>query len=142
MIVVYTPEDGPEEQYDVRAVLTSEARIVARAADMTWGEIRLGVRDDDPTALRGVAWIHRKRQDPTLRWDGFDPPTGWLTGSFDAREVRGIAADIMALPEEKRPRAIAELRVYALDPAGVDIALRDAAAPPKDLTTETSTSDG
>ncbi len=142
MIIVYRPEgDGPEQQFDMRRVRASEASIVQKATDMTWAEIRLGVREEDPTALRGVAWVLMKRDKPDLRWGDFDPEIEELRCRYDAREVAEYAADIVGMPEDKQARFIAELRFYAADPDSVDAALAEAAGPPKDLTTETSTPD-
>lgn len=141
MIIVYRPPGGEEERFDIRAVRTSEAQIVERTTDMKWVEIKRGVRDDDPTALRGVAWVLKKRQQPTLRWSDFDPLIDELVSRFDDREVAEFASGIGLLPEDKRDEAIAELRYYAADEAAVDVALKAAAEPPKEATTETSPSD-
>ncbi|MFD9306139.1 hypothetical protein ACFWCB_26380 [Streptomyces sp. NPDC060048] len=143
MIILYRPEgQEPPQHFDVRSVRTSEAQIVQRTTDMTWGQIKDGVRRDDPTAMRGVVWILMKRREATLRWSDFDPTVDELTSRYDAREVAAIAADIVQLPEEKQPATIAELRQWALDPESVAAALQEAAQPPKDQpTTETSTPD-
>ncbi|MFD0353516.1 hypothetical protein ACFVHW_07165 [Streptomyces sp. NPDC127110] len=143
MIIIYTPEDGtPERRFDMRAVRTSEAQIVERTTDMKWSAIKLGVRDDDPTALRGIAWVLLKREQPSLRWSEFDPLTSELASRFDEREVQLVAVDILALPAKQQPQAITELRMYAADPACVDVALKEAAEPPKEATAETSPTDG
>ncbi|MGP3684157.1 hypothetical protein ACTVZO_05485 [Streptomyces sp. IBSNAI002] len=141
MIILYSPEDGEQRRFDVRSVRTSEAQIVERTTDLKWGDIKRGVRDDDPTALRGVVWVLLKRETPTLRWSDFDPLIDELTSKFDAREIAGIAADIVALPEEQRARAIAEMKAYVEDPDSVDLAVKEAAGSPKEPTTETSPTD-
>lgn len=142
MIILYRPEGGEEQQFDMRRLRTSEAQIIERTTDMKWGQIKVGVRDDDPTALRGVAWALLKRTQPSLRWSEFDPGVDELTSRFDAREVASYAAEIVALPEEKQAGAIAELKAFALDPAGVEAAVADAAAPPKEAPTETTSTAG
>ncbi|WP_412079048.1 hypothetical protein ACLF6K_37525 [Streptomyces xanthophaeus] len=141
MIILYRPEGADEQQFDVRSVRTSEAQIVARTTDMTWTEIKAGIRDDDPTALRGIAWVLLKRQNPTLRWSEFDPLIGDLVTRFDDREVDEFVHDLLRLPEERQPRAIEELRYYAASPDYVDIALKAAAEPPKGDSAQTSTPD-
>ena len=138
MIILYRPEDGEERHFDVKAVRTSEAQIVQRTTDMKWGDIKRGVRDDDPTAMRGVAWILLKRETPTLRWSDFDPLIDELTSRFDGREITAIAEDIVRMPEEQQEQAIAELKLYVFDPAAVDVAVKEAAEPPKEVTTKTS----
>ncbi|MFD4740963.1 hypothetical protein ACFWNQ_26875 [Streptomyces virginiae] len=143
MIILYRPADGGEEQqFDMRRVRTSEAAIVQKAADMKWGEIKLGVREDDPTSLRGVVWILMKREQPNLRWGDFDPENDELTSRFDAREVAGYVDEIMSLPEEKRAGAIAELKAWALDPAEVDAAMAAAAALPKETLVKATSKSG
>ncbi|WP_030764732.1 hypothetical protein [Streptomyces sp. NRRL F-2664] len=143
MIILYRPADGGEEQhFDMRRVRTSEAAVVQKATDMKWGEIKVGVREDDPTSLRGIVWILKKREQPNLRWSDFDPENDELTSRFDTREVALYVAEILSLPEEKRASAADELKAWALNPADVDAALAEAAAPPKEATTmETSKAD-
>ncbi|WP_328739872.1 hypothetical protein OHA91_22755 [Streptomyces erythrochromogenes] len=143
MIILYQPADGEEQQFDMRRLRASEAQIIERTTDMKWSAIKIGVRDDDPTAMRGVVWAMLKRQQPSLRWSEFDPAVDELTSRFDAREVASYAADIVALPEDRQAGAIAELKAYALDPAGVDDAIAEAADPPKETPTNgTSAADG
>ncbi|MFF4848006.1 hypothetical protein [Streptomyces sp. NPDC001194] len=141
MIIVYRPADGEEQHFDARSVRTSEAQIVERTTDMKWADLKIGLRDDDPTALRGIVWVLMKRSQPTLRWADFDPTVDELYSRFDAREVAAFAADIASLPEERQPQAIADLRHYAADPDSVDEALAAAAAPPKETAAD-SPSDG
>lgn len=138
MIILYRPEGGEERHFDVKSVRTSEAQIVERTTDMKWGEIKRGVRDDDPTAMRGIVWVLLKRETPTLRWSDFDPLIDELVSRFDGREVALYAEDVVKLPEDKREHAIAELKFYAADPGAVDVALEDAVAPPKEPMTEAS----
>ncbi|MCX5584285.1 hypothetical protein [Streptomyces erythrochromogenes] len=142
MIILYRPEGGEEQQFDMRRVRTSEAAIVQKAADMKWGEIKAGVREDDPTSLRGVVWVLKKREQPNLRWNDFDPENDELTSRFDAREVATYVAEIMSLPESKRAGAIAELKAWALDPAEVDAAVAEAAAPPKETPAKATSKSG
>ncbi len=131
MIIVYSPEGKPERHFDMSLIRTSEAQILERSADMKWAHIKLGVRQFDPTAMRGVAWILLKREQPTLRWDDFDPMVDELASRFDDKEVTGYVGEILAMPEAERASQFDELRRYALTPAVVDAALEEAAAGPK-----------
>lgn len=140
MIIVYTPEDGPEQTFNMREVLASEAKIVERTTDMRWGQIKVQAREDDPTALRGVIWILMKRADPTLRWSDFDPRADDMCSRFDAREVAAYASEIVALPKDKQANPIAELKAYAFQPEAVDAALEDARQSPKALAVTEPTS--
>ncbi|MFD7093399.1 hypothetical protein [Streptomyces xanthophaeus] len=141
MIILYRPQGADEQEFDVRSVRTSEAQIVSRTTDMTWIEIKAGIRDDDPTALRGIAWVLLKRQTPSLRWSEFDPLIGELVTRFDDREIDEFVQELLRLPEERQPLAIEELRHYALHPDYVDAALKAVAEGPKEATPETSMSD-
>lgn len=116
----------------MRSIRTSEAQIVERTTDMQWGQIKVGVRDDNPTALRGIVWVLKKREQPSLRWSEFDPGVDEVTSRFDEREVAAYAGEIVRLPDDQRAQAIAELRIYALDPESVDVALKAASEPPKE----------
>ncbi|MGW9371197.1 hypothetical protein ACWGVR_14440 [Streptomyces xanthophaeus] len=141
MIILYQPEGGDERQFDVRSVRTSEAQIVERTTDMKWSDIKIGIRDDDPIAMRGVAWVLLKREQPSLRWSEFDPLIDELRVRFDDREVRTYVGNILRLPEGDRAQPMAELRFYALDQASVDVALKEASEPPKEAETEASPDD-
>lgn len=87
MIIVYTPQDGEPEQYNVRDLLSSEASIVARTIDMKWPEIREALPADDLDAMRGIVWVMKKRHEPTLRFGDFDPRIDEMVTRFDKREV-------------------------------------------------------
>ncbi|MFG2763154.1 hypothetical protein [Streptomyces rubiginosohelvolus] len=87
MIVVYTPAGGEPEQYDAKSLLTSEASIVARTVDMKWPEIKAGLVDEDLDAMRGVVWVLKKRQQPTLRFGEFDPGVESMVTRYDKDET-------------------------------------------------------
>lgn len=87
MIIVYTPADGEPERYDARSLLASEASIVARAIDQKWPQVKEGLADEDLDAMRGVAWVLKKRHNPTLAFDEFDPGVDELVTRYDKREV-------------------------------------------------------
>ncbi|MFJ9318245.1 hypothetical protein [Streptomyces globisporus] len=87
MIVVYTPAGGEPEHYDAKTLLTSEASIVARTVDMKWPEIKNGLLDEDLDAMRGVVWVLKKRQQPTLRFGEFDPGVESMVTRYDKDET-------------------------------------------------------
>ncbi|MET4925462.1 hypothetical protein P3L51_24435 [Streptomyces sp. PSRA5] len=146
MIIVYTPAGGGEpEQYDQRDLLVSEASIVSRTIDKTWGEIKQGLGEEDLDSMRGIVWVLKKRHNPTLRFKDFDPGVDDMSTRFDKREivdyVRNAVAvrasepdvtmeqiahilrelpDAAADPEHARA-TIAELTAEGKDPAPVDL---------------------
>ncbi|QQZ54156.1 hypothetical protein IFE09_11375 [Streptomyces microflavus] len=87
MIVVYTPAGGEPEHYDARSFLVSEASIAARTIDTKWPLIKAGLADEDLDAMRVVAWVLKKRHDPTLRFGDFDPGVEELVTRYDKDEV-------------------------------------------------------
>ncbi|MFD3741579.1 hypothetical protein [Streptomyces sp. NPDC058629] len=87
MIVVYTPAGGEPEHYDARSLLTSEASIVARTVDMKWPEVKAGLVNEDLDAMRGIVWVLKKRQQPTLRFGECDPGVDEMVTRYDKGEV-------------------------------------------------------
>ncbi len=134
MIIIYRPEDEPEERFDARLLRTSEAQIVGRTIDKTWPEIRIGLRSEDIEAMRGVAWVLSKRTNPSLRFGQFDPGVEELVSRFDQREVAEYAAELMAAEagDEELDAAFAELEGFAEDTAAAAALITELRAGPKD----------
>ncbi|MFB7711584.1 hypothetical protein [Streptomyces sp. NPDC056105] len=109
MIIVYTPADGEPEQFDASSLKVSEASIVSRAIDMKWAEIKEALNEDDVDAMRGVAWVIKKRSQPSLRFTEFDPGVDEMTTRFDKDEaVRVIdnAFDMIAEQDDIEPETV------------------------------------
>ncbi|KUH38382.1 MULTISPECIES: hypothetical protein [Streptomyces] len=87
MIIVYTPESGEPEHYDVRSLRVSEASIASRTADMKWGELRAGLENEDLEAMRSIVWVIKKRSTPSLRYGEFDPGVEEMVVRLDRDEV-------------------------------------------------------
>ena len=101
MIIVHTPADGEVERFDFRSVRTSEASIITRlmSDDVSWPQVKARVNDNDPDALRAVAFVIKKRSNPSLRIDDFDPVADELASKMDHRDVdvwAQIAAEKLA----------------------------------------------
>lgn len=124
MIIVYTPEDGEPEQYDVKALVTSEASIVSRTIEQTWNQIKDGLGEDDLDAMRGIVWILKKRHDPTLRFGAFDPPVTSLETRMDKPEIVDYIRNAVEI-RDTQPEIELEQIAYALRD------LPDAAADPE-----------
>jgi len=141
LIIVYTPADGAEEQFDVRTLLTSEASIVQRTIGMKWAEVQQGLEADDPEAMRGVAWVIRKRGNPNLRFGDFDPRIGELTTRMDKREVTEYLENAFALAEQDEDvtredvaRVCQRIVAVAADPEHAELLLAEMAKDPKEET--------
>ncbi|MFD0146215.1 MULTISPECIES: hypothetical protein [unclassified Streptomyces] len=94
MIIMYTPDGGEPQRFDMRKLKTSEAQIVCRTTDMPWAQVKRGVLNDEPETMRAVVWALLKREQPALRFGEFDPQVDELTSRFDAREVADYCTEI------------------------------------------------
>ncbi|WP_406000685.1 hypothetical protein [Streptomyces sp. NBC_00829] len=133
MIIVYTPPGGGEpEHFDAKTLLSSEASIVQRTIDMKWAQIRAGLADDDLEALRGVAWILKKRHEPNLRFADFDPGVDDLRSYFDKTEVVtyveesiAVATNDPSVTGEHMAFALRNLPSAAIDPAHAEAVVKE-----------------
>ncbi|MGW1246917.1 hypothetical protein [Streptomyces sp. NPDC002535] len=161
MIIVHTPSDGPVERFDFRSVRTSEASAITSlmSDDLTWQQVKARLGDDDPEAMRVIAFVIKKRAAPDLRIADFDPAVADLAVKLDRKEVgewAEVAAERIAenrdLPAEVIEVSLATILDEADDIdhaketiqrllAGKSAAAPAAAPPVSDLsTTEESTS--
>ena len=118
MIIIYTPEDGEEQQLNAGRLRTSEIQIAERITGMVWPDIRKGIKDGHVTAIRAVAWVLLKRTRPSLAFEAFDPFEDEFGVRLDQREVEAYAeifiVDLSDKPDELQA-AMAELQEAALD---------------------------
>jgi hypothetical protein len=132
VIITYSPEGTEPQHFDAGRLRASEIQIVERTADGRWDEVREAMRNGEINALRTVAWVVKKRTEPTLRFGDFDPWEGELRVRLDAREVRGYAERLFekyrSNPDELA-EAFDELRDSAFDRADADAAIADVTAP-------------
>lgn len=141
MIIVYTPADGAEERYDAHTLRVSEVSIVQRTVDMKWSDIEAGLEKDDPEAMRGIAWVIKKRANPSLRYGDFDPMIGELTTRMDKREVTEYLENAFALAErdedvtrEDVARVCQRIVAVAADPEHAEQLLAEMTKDPKEET--------
>lgn len=132
VIIEYTPEGGERERFDAARLRASEIQIVERTADRRWVEIREGLGEGDVTAMRTVAWVIKKRAEPSLRYAEFDPFERELLIRLDASEVRAFAKELVKRygedPEELA-EAFAELRDAAADSEACEAVIADVTSP-------------
>jgi hypothetical protein len=131
VIIIYRPEDGEEQHFDAK-LRASEIQIVERTAAATWAAIKAGLRDGEITALRTVAWVVKKRTEPSLRYGDFDPWEGELRARLDAREVKAYAESLFEMygsnPDDLA-EAFDELRDSAFKREDAEAAIADVTAP-------------
>ena len=114
MIIVYTPAGGEPEHFDAKSLLVSEVSIVQRTIDMKWPQIKEGISEDDPEAMRGVAWVFKKRSNPSLRWGDFDPGVDELISKFDKSEIVTYVEETIAIAVGADRTVTGEHLAYAL----------------------------
>lgn len=128
MIIIYTPEGGVPERLDAGRMRVSEIQIAERTAERSWEELKDGLKAGDPSAVRTVAWVVKKRREPSLRFAQFDPYEDELVVRLADHEVRAFA---VALQEnygddaEQLAAAWEELRAVADDPAVAEAAIAE-----------------
>lgn len=138
MIIVYAPEDGEREHYNARKLKVSEGSIAQRTIDKTFSEIRQGIEDEDPEVLRVVAWVMKKRSNPSLRFGEFDPGIEELYTRLDQQEVAGQITAALAVAAQNPDATAADIREalsalpsIAFDPEHAEAAIEEMVKDPK-----------
>ncbi|WP_416983557.1 hypothetical protein [Streptomyces sp. T028] len=134
MIIVYAPEGGTEEAFEVARgkLRASEIQLIERTADARWKDIKEEVGNGDLGAMRTVVWALKRREHAALRFAEFDPFEGELYSRLDDSEVRAYARGLFEKyrhdPAEL-DEAFDELRDVAFNRAAADAAIADVTAP-------------
>lgn len=132
MIITYTPEGSEPQTFDAARLRASEIQIIERTAEGHWSDIKRAMGNGDINAMRTVAWVIKKRQEPSLRFVQFDPWEGELRVRLDEREVKVYAENIFeryAADPEELAEAFEELRESAHDRETAEAAIADVTAP-------------
>jgi hypothetical protein len=132
LIIEYTPEGGEPQRFDAGRLRASEIQVIERTADGRWADIKEAMSEGDVNALRTVAWVIKKRQEPSLRFGAFDPFEDELRVRLDAREVRAYAERIFdkyGSDPDDLAAAFEELRDVAADSEACETAIADVTAP-------------
>ncbi|MEU1559517.1 hypothetical protein ABZ504_03225 [Streptomyces mirabilis] len=132
MIIDYTPEGADRQRFDAGRLRASEIQIIERTADGHWGEIKEAMSEGDINAMRTVAFVIKKRNDPSLRFGDFDPFEDELRVRLDARETRAYAERIFAKygsSPDDLAEAFGELRDVTADLEACEQAIADVTAP-------------
>jgi hypothetical protein len=132
MIITYTPDDGPVERVSTDALSALEAAAIEEAmGEVPWRVVEDRLRGQDPTAMRAVLWVYRRRADPKLVFATFDVP-GWrrrLRARIERAEIddvlEGLLAEGLASGAEDAgiEAMLPHLRKLAEDQGDVDAAL-------------------
>ncbi|MFD4259955.1 hypothetical protein ACFWR9_20640 [Streptomyces sp. NPDC058534] len=132
MIITHTLSDGTVEELSTDDLTAREAAdIEAAMGGSQWQRIEALLQLQDPTALRAVVWIFRRREQADLKFDDFDIP-GWrrrLKARITRPEIEDALSNLMlqAISSKSEDTQIdllaPHLRKLAQDPADVDAAL-------------------
>lgn len=131
MIITYKPTDGEPERVSTDELSALESAAVEEVLDGTpWDQVRDRILHKDPTALRAILWVVRRRTQKDLRFADFDIP-GWerrTRAGLERGEIDDALTNILvqALQESEDSTVEAvtpHLRKLAIDPADVDAAL-------------------
>ena len=113
MIIAYSPEGEEPKSWDLGEVklMATEAETIERLTDWTWSEITERLAKGSMIALRSVVFVLAKRDDPTLRYNQFNPPTTELDYWLDAeeREAMRERVETADLSEAERERVLQAL---------------------------------
>lgn len=138
MIIVYTPAEGEPEHFDARSLRVSEVSIVSRTINQKWPLIKQGLADDDLDAMRGIAWVIKKRGHPSLPFDAFDPGIEELTTKLDKTEVvtwiteaLAIASSDTEVTGDELAEALRGLSGIAFDPDHAEAMIKEMVDSPK-----------
>jgi hypothetical protein len=98
VIITYTQDDGTVEKVSTDDLSALEAADVEQAMSETpWRVIEDQLRAQDPTAMRAVLWVVRRRDDKDLKFAEFDVP-GWrrrLTARIERHEIDEVLDNIL-----------------------------------------------
>jgi hypothetical protein len=149
LLIVYSPAGGEVERFDIRTLRTSEASIAQKTLGISWAEIQKGIDIDDPEILRGVAYVLKKRGQPTIRYGDFDPLIGELITKLDQREVTEYVKNAFEIAEtdgdvsREAVAAVCQRIVPAADdPEHAERIIAEMAEAPKDEPAEEPADEG
>ncbi|MFD9192996.1 hypothetical protein ACFWCA_32880 [Streptomyces phaeochromogenes] len=153
MIIVYSPEGGEIHRWDLKEIriMAVEAEAVERVTDLDWAAARAKIVKGSMLALRAVAWVLLKRDQPKLRYGDFQPAAAELDFQYSPAERAAIRANIEADPdltEDEREAILADLgladaALETEEAAAIEAPdAEDSEAVPKDSAAEASRSDG
>ncbi|MFF3891398.1 hypothetical protein [Streptomyces sp. NPDC001914] len=132
MIVSYRLDDGTLEEVSTDDLSAIEASVIESATGLDWDDVDGALRLQQPTAMRAVLWVFRKRLQPTLRFSEFDLP-GWkrrTKARLEYPEIRDMVESLKKNPEatdEVVEQMTRHMRNMAHDEADVDRAFQELA---------------
>jgi hypothetical protein len=57
-----------EYRFDPKKILNAEAIAIEKAVELTWAQVMTGLNTGRLSAVTGVVWVLRKRDEPRLRF--------------------------------------------------------------------------
>ena len=113
MIIAYSPEGEEPKSWDLGQIklMATEAEQIERLTDWTWTEASERLTKGSMIALRAIVFILAKREEPTLRYQQFNPPAEALDYWLDADEREAMRAAVRDadIAEEQREQLLKNL---------------------------------
>lgn len=131
VIITYKQDDGTLEQVSTEDLSAIESADIEEVmGDVPWRQIEDRLRGQDPTAMRAVLWVVRRRTEKQLKFEDCDVP-GWrrrLTARIERTEIDDVLENLMAEALANSQDAaidamLPHLRKLAADKGDVDAAL-------------------
>lgn len=97
MIIAYSPEGEKPKSWDLREIklMATEAEQIERLTDWTWNEASQRLKKGSMISLRAIVYVLAKRDDPTLRYNQFNPPAEALDYWLDASERDAMRLEVL-----------------------------------------------
>lgn len=141
MIIIYRPDDGEEQRWDLEdiKVTFAEARAAERVGGFKWVQVQEELAQGSINALQAAVWVLRKRTEPTLAHSDLDDlPVGSVDVQFAPAEKAIMRAQIEGDPtlSDDAKRMALEMMGVADEPASEADEPAGEPADPKDDATE------
>jgi uncharacterized linocin/CFP29 family protein len=116
VIIIYQPEDGDEQRWDLDGIKATfaEGRAAEKAGNFKWVQLQEELAEGNIDALQAAVWVLRKRTEPTLKFSELDDlPIGSVDVEFAPVEKAAMRAQL-----ENDPTMSEEARQMALQMLG------------------------
>ncbi|KAF4408654.1 hypothetical protein [Streptomyces lycii] len=118
MILVYKPETGEAQRWDLDNVKATfaEAKAAEAVANFSWVRLGQELGEGNLAVLQAALWILRKREEPTLKFaDLEDLPLGAVAVEHSPAEKQFMREHILTDPSLSEPERAATLKMLELE---------------------------
>lgn len=123
MKLIYTPEDGPRQEfvYKPGKIRAGDAELLERRTSMSWGDFNQQLARGSILARRALLWFFLRQTHVALRFEDVDFALDELQLEFDRGEWATIRKQVEeaklpeGTPDEMRETVLAEIDREAAD---------------------------